>query len=58
MAKKKIESKTIECWNCYSCIPIGDSLYCSLKMFDPAVLSENAKVSVVKDCNWFKEIGK
>ena len=58
MAKKKIETKTIECWLCHFCMPMGDSLYCSLKMFDNTELTETAKVSIVKDCLWYREIKK
>lgn len=54
--KKKIEKvEFINCVLCTSSIHIENDLFCKTKMFDETKPSEYAKVSIVKDCSYFRK---
>lgn len=57
MAKKKEDlTQTFVCKDCKNALLNGNSLYCVTRMFDVNTLSDYAKVSVVKDCKYFKKV--
>lgn len=54
--KKKIEKvEFINCTTCISCIFIKNESYCKNRIFDENTPSESGKVSMVKDCSYFRK---